>query len=218
MKKKIRPDQINLLLFRFAGPIFALLEKKFKCACAVSTSYQTLWNFDLHNMQLKKTRWLDTNGKRSFIWLWLSYLLHLISCSTNFYIMCSKSVTFVLNTVSQKDKHKMICRLVEDDRDQDLLFLSSWNIVPNMHGKLFHHMRQKCTVSRSLRQGNHAIIQFSMACSHSHLIAFFLFFFRSVGPIFCTVNPSDNKLIWSSGWRCFCVQLPCFSTLNIQCS
>ena len=39
--------------------------------------------------------------------------------------VCNKSVTFILKTVSQNDKHKIIFRLGKDDRDQDLLFLSS---------------------------------------------------------------------------------------------
>ena len=39
----------------------------------------------------------------------------------------------------------------------------------------------------------HAITQFSMACSHSLLIAFF----QLVGLITCSGSPSNNKLIWS---------------------
>ena len=48
---------------------------------------------------------------------------------------------------------------------------------------------------------HHALISSTpnsiVARSHSYLIAFFKYFFRSVGPIFCSEDPSNNKLNWS---------------------
>ena len=129
-----------------------------------------------HATQLKRTRWLDTIKMASVCLSNSNSLIffYLISCSPSFYnIICTvNSQWLILKTVIQNDKHKIMKRSAKQ----------------YMHWKLFHHLRQKSTVSLSLWQENHAMIPFSMACSLSHLITLknFFFFFQSVGPIICS--------------------------------
>ena len=115
---------------------------------------------------------------------------HLISCSPSFYnIICTvNSQWLILKTVIQNDKHKIMKRSAKQ----------------YMHWKLFHHLRQKSTVSLSLWQENHAMIPFSMACSLSHLITlkkFFFFFFSQLVQLFVQKSKQQQtNLAWPKGY------------------
>ena len=55
-----------------------------------------------------------------------------------------------------------------------------------------HEKLQKYTMSQSPQQGNQVITQFSMACSHSHFIAFLIF---SVGRSNYLFRKSEQQQI-----------------------
>ena len=45
VSSSIRPDQINLLLYRFTGPIFSIPKKNFRALMQMMTSYREVVTF-----------------------------------------------------------------------------------------------------------------------------------------------------------------------------